>query len=283
MESKNQSLSLDVKSAIAAKNPKLAKHIPSFIITYLKNLIHQDDMNSLLLNNANKTGVYFATGILNDMNVKEKIKFVNKDTINPNGRYIFVSNHPLGGLDGMVLISTLGSLLNNNIKFVVNDILMNIKPLEPIFVPVNKHGSMNKDYGNAISNAFASGTNILYFPAGLCSRLINGNITDLEWKNSFLKQAIKYNRDIVPIYFGGKNSSRFYKIANFRKKLGIKFNIEMILLPKEMMLQKNSIFDVVIGEPIPIGKLIEKREQGVSFNVLCKNIRDISYNLKKYL
>ncbi len=283
MESKKQSLSLDVKGALASKNPKLAKYTPSFIISFLKKLIHQDEMNFLLHNNASKTGVDFASGILYDMNVKENIKFVNKESINLKGRYIFVSNHPLGGLDGMILISKLGELLDNNIKFVVNDLLMNIKPLEPIFVPVNKHGSMNKDYGNAISDAFASDANILYFPAGLCSRLIHNEIVDLEWKNSFLKQAIKYNRDIVPIYFGGKNSNRFYKIANIRKKLGLKFNIEMILLPKEMMLQKNRIFDVVIGTPIPIEKLIEERNNGKSLNAICKQIRELSYNLKKYL
>ena len=283
MESQNQSLSLDVHSALKAKNAKLAKYTPSFIISLIKKLIHQDEMNSLLHNNATKTGVDFATGILKDMNVKENIKFVNKDSILENHRYIFVSNHPLGGLDGLVLISNLGELLNKNIKFVVNDILMNIKPLEPIFVPVNKHGSMNKDYGATIANTFSSNTNILYFPAGLCSRLINNEITDLAWKNSFLKQAIKYNRDIVPVYFGGRNSKFFYKFSKIRKKLGIKFNIEMILLPKEMMRQKNRIFDVVIGEPIPIGKIIEERENGKSLNAICNEIRQESYNLKKFI
>ena len=142
---------------------------------------------------------------------------------------------------------------------------------------------MNRDYGATIANTFSSNTNILYFPAGLCSRLINNEITDLAWKNSFLKQAIKYNRDIVPVYFGGRNSKFFYKFSKIRKKLGIKFNIEMILLPKEMMRQKNRIFDVVIGEPIPIGKIIEERENGKSLNAICNEIRQVSYNLKKFI
>jgi putative hemolysin len=146
-----------------------------------------------------------------------------------------------------------------------------------IFVPVNKHGSMGKNYGERIHNAYASDAQMLHFPAGLCSRLIDGKITDLEWKRNFIKQAKRYNRDIVPVYFGGRNSNFFYRLAKIRKMLGIKFNFEMIFLPDEMFRQKNSIFDVVIGEPIPISSIDSTR----TLDQWCQEIREKCYKLKE--
>ena len=136
---------------------------------------------------------------------------------------------------------------------------------------------MGKEYGERIHNAYASDDQILYFPAGLCSRLIDGQITDLEWKKNFIKQAKRYNRDIVPIYFGGQNSNFFYRLAKIRKFLGIKFNIEMIFLPDEMFRQKNSIFEVIIGEPVPISSI----DSSKSLDEWCKVIREKCYELKQ--
>jgi putative hemolysin len=153
---------------------------------------------------------------------------------------------------------------------------MNVVPMRNLFVPVNKHGKMGKDYGQMIHDAYASDAQMLYFPAGLCSRLIKGEITDLAWKRNFIKQARKYNRDIVPIYFSGQNSKFFYRLAKIRKALGIKFNIEMIFLPDEMFKQKNAIFDVTIGEPIPISSI----DSSKTLDEWCMEIRNKCYRLK---
>ncbi len=282
MGSTKQHLSIDIDKVIASKSSSLAKYTPKFLINWIKRIVHQDELNQMLEYNADKEGAEFAKGTLKYLNASAKITFLDKESLNKNGRYIFVSNHPLGGLDGLILINELGSIMGD-IKFVVNDILMNIKPLESIFVPVNKHGKMSRHYGELINNAYSSNSQILYFPAGLCSRLINGKITDTPWQKNFLRQALKYNRDIVPIYFGGKNSSFFYKLSKFRKKVGIKFNIEMIFLPDEMIRQKNSIFDVVIGKPIKIEQLRKEQKEGKKLEMLCSSIREISYNLKKHI
>lgn len=282
MGSTKQHLSIDIDKVIASKSSSLAKYTPKFLINWIKRIVHQDELNQILEYNADKEGAEFAKGTLKYLNASAKITFLDRESLNKNGRYIFVSNHPLGGLDGLILINELGSIMGD-IKFVVNDILMNIKPLESIFVPVNKHGKMSRHYGELINNAYSSDSQILYFPAGLCSRLINGEITDTPWQKNFLRQALKYNRDIVPIYFGGKNSSFFYKLSKFRKKVGIKFNIEMIFLPDEMIRQKNSIFDVVIGKPIKIEQLRKEQKEGKKLEMLCSSIREISYNLKKHI
>ena len=162
----------------------------------------------------------------------------------PDGRYIFVSNHPLGGPDGIILISFLGTRYPE-LKFPVNDLLLNLKNLNNIFLPVNKHGAQAKDAVSALEDAYAS-----MFPAGLVSRKQQGIIQDLEWQKSFVSKAIQHRRDIVPIFIDGRNSNFFYNLANFRKKIGLKANIEMLYLPDETFKQRNRTFTLYIGQPI---------------------------------
>jgi putative hemolysin len=276
MESINKDLFIDIDAVIASKSKRLAKFTPKFVVNWVKRIVHQDELNEILKFSNGAIDVEFADKVLLWLNAKSNVKFINRESLRSDGRYIFVSNHPLGGLDGLILIASLGKIFGK-IKFVVNDLLMHILPMRNIFVPVNKHGSMGKDYGERIHNAYASDAQMLYFPAGLCSRLIDGKITDLEWKRNFIKQAKRYNRDIVPVYFGGRNSNFFYRLAKIRKMLGIKFNFEMIFLPDEMFRQKNSIFDVVIGEPIPISSIDSTR----TLDQWCQEIREKCYKLKE--
>ena len=249
MDSENNILSVDIEKVIRGKSQKLADRLPRFVLNYIKKTIHQDEINRLLLENREYTGVEFASHILKDLDVSYRVHFSGKRPA-PDGRYIFVSNHPLGGLDGMILISYIGSSFGD-VKFIVNDLLMYIRPLAPVFVPVNKYGRMRHDNTRMFQETFDSDSQILYFPAGLCSRLIKGKVTDLDWKKTFVTKAIESRRDIIPMFFSGENSRRFYRLANLRKKLGIKVNIETFLLPDEMFRKKGSTFDLYIGEPIP--------------------------------
>ena len=249
MDSESNILSVDIEKVIRGKSQKLADRLPRCVINYIKKIIHQDEINRLLLENREYTGVEFATHILKDLDVSYRVHFSGKRPA-PDGRYIFVSNHPLGGLDGMILISYIGSSFGD-VKFIVNDLLMYIRPLAPVFVPVNKYGRMRHDNTKMFQETFDSDSQILYFPAGLCSRLIKGKVTDLDWKKTFVTKAIESRRDIIPMFFSGENSRRFYRLANLRKKLGIKVNIETFLLPDEMFRKKGSAFDLYIGEPIP--------------------------------
>ena len=249
MDSESNILSVDIEKVIRGKSQKLADRLPRFVLNYIKKTIHQDEINRLLLENREYTGVEFASHILKDLDVSYRVHFSGKRPA-PDGRYIFVSNHPLGGLDGMILISYIGSSFGD-VKFIVNDLLMYIRPLTPVFVPVNKYGRMRHDNTRMFQETFDSDSQILYFPAGLCSRLIKGKVTDLDWKKTFVTKAIESRRDIIPMFFSGENSRRFYRLANLRKKLGIKVNIETFLLPDEMFRKKGSAFDLYIGEPIP--------------------------------
>ena len=272
MEPENNILSVDVEKVIRGKSRKLAERLPRFVIEYIKRTIHQDEINRLLYKNREYTGVDFATHILQDLDVTYNVHFTGASRPTPGGRYIFVSNHPLGGLDGMILISYIGSSMGD-VRFIVNDLLMYIKPLAPVFVPVNKYGRMRHDNTRLFQETFDSDAQVLYFPAGLCSRLIDGEITDLEWKKTFVTKAIESRRDIVPMFFSGENSRRFYRLANLRKRLGVKFNIETFLLPDEMFRKKGTSFDLYIGEPVPYTSLTGEH----SHKEWCDIIRKYSY------
>lgn len=239
---------IDVEKVIASKSPRLLKALPKFIVRYLKRIIHQDEINKFLDEHGNKQGVEFITEILKMMNVTYTVEGL--ENIEPNGRYLFASNHPLGGLDGIILIHSLGQKFQE-VKFPVNDLLMHVTQLHTVFIPVNKHGTQSSQNAKMLEDAYASSTQILYFPAGLCSRKQNGKIEDLEWKKSFISKSIKHQRNVVPVYFSGRNSSFFYNLSRLRTFLGVKANIEMLYLVDEMFKQKGKNITVKIGKPIP--------------------------------
>jgi len=239
---------IDAEKVLFSKNPALAKTVPSFVINYLKKIVHQDELNELLKECGHLKDSEFIEAGLKFLNIRYKA--YGQENIPERGRYIFVSNHPLGGLDGLVFIHEISKHFRD-LKFPVNDILMNIENLSGIFLPVNKHGSQAKFAAAKIEEAYASDSQILYFPAGLCSRKKRGLIKDLEWHKSFITKAIQHKRDIIPAYFSGRNSNFFYNLSNLRNFIGIKANIEMLYLPDEMFRQKDKEIKLIFGKSIP--------------------------------
>ncbi len=241
-------LRIDVEQVLYSKNPALKKAVPGFLIRYLKRIVHQDELNEFLAKEGHLRDAEFIEAGLKYFNIKYNVYC--RENIPREGRYFFVSNHPLGGLDGLVFISELSKYFRD-LKFPVNDILMNIKNLSGIFVPINKHGSQGKEAVRMIEDAYVSDCQILYFPAGLCSRKKRGIISDLKWHKSFISKAVQHKRDIVPAFFSGRNSDFFYNLSNIRNFLGIKANIEMLYLADEMFRQKGKEINLVFGKPIP--------------------------------
>jgi len=241
-------LLIDVKQTIASKSKKLANSLPRFVIRWIEKLIHQDAMNRFFTQHKHEPPIEFANSVLEKF-AQASIAVTNEEKMPKEGRYIVVSNHPLGAIDGLAMISLIGKY-RSDIKFPVNDLLMAITPLHGIFIPINKHGNNSMNAAKELHIAFSSNDLIIYFPAGLCSRKIKGKIQDLEWKKTIIQKAKEYQRDIIPAYFEGKNSKRFYRVANLRKWLGIKTNLEMLLLPDEMTRQKGNTFTVTFGDPV---------------------------------
>lgn len=260
---------IDIEALFASKNARLGKLIPGFVLSYLKRITHQEEINGYIWRNRDKTGLPFVDAILQEFGVGVEVTDARKSNgsaetdpsarnrpalmpgplIPVTGRYIVAANHPLGGLDGMALMHALGKI-RPDIVFPVNDLLMNVPGLRPLFIPINKHGK-NTENARIIDETFASGKLVLYFPAGLVSRKIKGEIRDLEWKHTFIKKAKRYHRDVIPVYIAGKNSNWFYNLALWRKRLGIKANIEMLYLVDEMAKQLGKTISLTIGDPIP--------------------------------
>jgi len=244
----NDILQLDVEKILYSRNPALKKVVPRFIVRYLKRIVHQVELNEFLRIAGNRRDAEFIKAGLEFFRISYKA--TGTENIPASGRYIFVSNHPLGGLDGLVFIYEL-SKYYKSLKFPVNDILMTIKNLSGVFLPINKHGSQEREAVRLIEEAYASGSQILYYPAGLCSRKKKGVIRDLQWHKSFISKSIQYKRDIVPAFFSGRNSNFFYNLSNFRNFLGIKANIEMLYLVDELFKQKGKEINLIFGKAIP--------------------------------
>lgn len=234
---------------------KVSRFLPRFATGWLEKIVCQDRLNELLEAGWPAEGSEFASRVLDEMGIT--LETAGTERVPDGSRVVFASNHPLGGLDGIALIKVLGKRYGDGkVRFLVNDLLMNVEPLRPVFLPINKYGSQGRAAAAAINAAYASDAQILVFPAGLVSRLgEGGKIADLKWQKAFVAKAIEYGRDIVPVRFEGLNSMRFYRTARLRSRLGLKVNIEQALLPSELCRAEGKRFRIIFGEPIPNERL----------------------------
>ncbi len=276
-DDKSSAPHIDLGAVLASKLGRRARFVPKWLVRYLERVICADRLNAISDNNHGKRGAEFCRGVLADLNVK--VTGTGKDKLpdKSHRRILIVSNHPLGGLDGLALIDFFESYFGGQVYFVVNDMLMAIEPLTDVFVPVNKHGAQSRTAAKAIEDVLASDNPVLIFPAGLVSRLgDDGTICDLEWKKMFVNKAVEYQRDIIPVFFSGENSRFFYKFARLRKRSGIKLNIEMVRLPREVFEQENGNFNIVCGDTISWRQL----SHGAQAAATAQRIKQIVYSLK---
>lgn len=250
--SKREPQILDLEKVIASKSGKKARRYPKFLIRWFKKFIHLDFINEYL--KEGYLGVEFCEHCIEYLGAELEIH--GMENLPKDGRlYTFVSNHPLGAIDGVTLGALIGRAYDEKIKYLMNDLLMNLKGMAPLGIPINKLGGQARNLPKLVSEAYHSDNQMLVFPAGLCSRKIDGKISDLPWTKSFVKLSKETGRDIVPIHFEGENSKRFYRIANLQKKLGLKLNIAMLLLPDEMYRSTGRKYKITFGKPIPISSL----------------------------
>lgn len=267
---------IDIDAILRSKMGSKAKWVPGFLVSYLKRIVHQDWLNEFILLEGDKVGVPWIKDCLEFCDIKLKVEGLENLPDDSDGRrFTFVSNHPLGGPDGLALGLIMGEHYNGRIKYLVNDLLMNLSGLAPLFVGINKTGKLSRDFPRMVEAVFNSDNHVIMFPAGICSRKINGVIQDLDWKKTFVTKSVETHRDIIPIHFGGRNSDFFYRLANITKALGIKFNIAMLYLVDELYKNQHKEFVIKIGKPIPYEKFT-KEKTPVQWAAL---VRDIVYKL----
>ena len=243
----NNEFTIDIGEIISRRLG--GRRLPSFMVKWLRDFIHEDFLNEYL--QQGRMGVDFCTGTVEYLNVDLDVKGLENLPLDDGRCYTFVSNHPLGAIDGVTLGSIIGQHYHGRIKYLVNDLLMNLKGLAPLCVPVNKLGGQSRGFPAQVEAVFNSTDHVIMFPAGLCSRLIDGKVHDLPWKKTFITKSIQTQRDIIPVHFIAENSPRFYRIALWCKRLGLKFNLAMAFLPDEMYRSRGKRFEVRFGKPIP--------------------------------
>ena len=268
---------IDIDEILRSKAGPKAKRIPRFIVAWLKRRLHQDQVNDFLRIIGDKEGVPWLKGCLDFLDTKLEVKGLENLPSDADGRrFTFVSNHPLGGQDGVALGYVLGTHYDGRIKYLVNDLLMFLPGLAPLCIPINKTGKQSRQFPAMVAAGFSGDDHILMFPAGLCSRRRHGVIRDLPWNKTFITKSVQHQRDVVPIYFSGRNSNKFYTIANICKMFGLKFNLAMLYLVDELFKNQHKTFEVHIGRPIPWQTFDRSR----TATQWAAYVQDIVYQLK---
>lgn len=272
----SEKMLIDIDAILASKAGKKARYVPRFLVSYLKKIAHQEELNGFLENEQDRYGVEFIEDFFRFFDNSFEVEGI--ENLPSEGWHTFVSNHPLGAIDGMGLGMILGRHYDEKIKYLVNDLLMNIPQLKSLFIPINKTGRQAKNLPRQVDEAFKSENHILMFPAGICSRRTNGVIRDLEWKKTFITKSVQTQRSVVPIHFDGRNSDFFYNLANINKMLGFKFNIAMLYLADEMFKNRGQKFKVTIGKPIA-WETFDKSKTPAEW---AQYVQDVVYSLKRH-
>ena len=243
---------IDIDQILRSKMGNKANRVPSFVRSWLRKILHQDEVNSFLWRSRDKVGVEWLEECVRYLEMTLQVEGRENLPDKDDGRlYTFVSNHPLGGQDGVALGALIGRHYDGRFKYLVNDLLMNLPGLAPLCIPINKTGGQSRNFPAMVKAGFASDHHMLMFPAGVCSRKIKVEIHDLPWKKTFSAKSVETHRDVVPIHFSGRNSDRFYRIANICKTFNLKFNVAMLFLVDEMYRNVHKTFRIAIGKPIP--------------------------------
>jgi len=243
---------VDIKKILRDKLGKKARWVPGPLVWWLKRIVHEDQVNEHLWNARDLKGTPWLKATLDFLKVSIKVQGMeNLPAKDDPRRYTFVSNHPLGGIDGVAIGSVIGEYYDDNFRYLVNDLLMNLPGLAPLCIPINTTTKKSRSFPQIVEAGFQGDTHILIFPAGLCSRKRNGVIHDLEWKKTFITKSVETHRDVVPIYFEGRNSNFFYRLSNISDRYVKKVNIAMLFLADEMFKNTGHTFTISIGKPIP--------------------------------
>lgn len=270
-------LQLDLKAILRERVPRrIGRWIPGFLVGGLERLICQNGLNSLLRSVFPAEGSAFSAGLLRELDIK--VEVCGLENLRGRKRLVFASNHPLGGMDGITLVKMLGEAYGDeNVRVLVNDMLMHVEPLAGVFLPINKYGAQARGSARKINETYAGTQHICVFPAGLVSRLgADGTVRDLEWQKAFVAKALEYDRAVVPVRFEALNAMSFYRFARLRKRLGLKVNIEQALLPRQIFNARGKRFRVVFGEAMEASEL---RSGGKSATAIAAEIRDKVYSL----
>lgn len=239
-------LQLNVESMMRRK---MGRKPSWLLVRFFSWFVKEDWFNKIFIRIGNRKGVDFMVKAIEELDIKLVVSGL-ENLPSSGERCVFACNHPLGGADVLAAVSVVGPSYPEGLVIPANDILMALSPIREMLIPVNKLGGQSRLLLQNINDSFASAKQIMFYPSGKVSRLEHGIIRDDVWAKNFICKAVEFNRSIVPVHIEGRNSWFFYTLANLRKKLGVRFNIEMMRLPREVYYQCGRTLRVTIGKPI---------------------------------
>lgn len=244
---------------------------------FLKKLTKMDTLNDIYNGGKGQDCIPFLNYLIEAMNVDYEIHEEDLKRIPKTGPFILISNHPLGGLDGIILMH-LVSKIRPDFKIMGNFLLHKIKPLEPMVIAVNPFET-RKDAYNSLNGMRDSlrllqeGGGLGIFPAGEVSyRDDEGRILDREWQDAAIKLIKKAKVPVVPMFFRAKNSQMFYRLAKLHPDL------QTALLPSEMVKKRTRPIQIRIGKPI----LLKQQHEHESLEEYKDFLRRKTYMLSSY-
>ena len=228
----------------------------TFLGWTLMRVIRISDINKVYDKHKHLEGLDFVNALLDEYEIKFDIPEEDLRRIPKTGPFITISNHPLGGIDGILLLKLLLEHRPDS-KIIANFLLQRIAPMKPYIMPVNpfedKKGVQSSIGGfKASLQHLKNGMPLGIFPAGEVSTYKDGKlIVDKPWEEAAMKLAKHANVPIVPIYFHAKNSQIFYRLAKMSDTL------RTAKLPSEVLSQKERLIKVRIGKPISVKDQVE--------------------------
>ena len=225
--------------------------IGTFIGWLLMKLLKISTINNVYNRNKHLSDLEFLNALLDEFQIKFEIPDEDLKRLPKKGAYITISNHPLGGIDGILLLKLMLEQ-RSDFKIIANFLLHRIEPLKPYIMPVNPFDD-RKDIKSSITGFKNSilhlrdGKPLGIFPAGEVSTYRDGKlVVDKPWEDAAMKLVKKAEVPVVPIYFHAKNSKLFYKLSK------ISDTFRTAKLPSEVLTQKRRIIKVRIGKPISV-------------------------------
>ncbi len=267
---------IDIDRILRSKMGGKARWVPRPLVNWLRRIAHQDMVNEFLWENRDKVGTEWLEACVDYLKMTLHVDGMENLPPKDDGKlYTIVSNHPLGGIDGVALGAIIGRHFDSKFRYLVNDILLNLPGLAPLCIPINKTGKQSRSFPQMVRDGFESDNHMMMFPAGICSRRQkDGEIRDNAWTKTFVQKSVEYQRDVIPIHFSGKNSNFFYRLAAFSDRF-LNFNLAMLFLVDEMYKNVGNTFDVKIGKPIP-WQTFNKKKSAVEW---AKFVQDKVYSL----
>lgn len=265
---------IDLEQLILERYPN--KKLPKFVIRLLEKVLCIDKINQLFASAEGKRNLEFIDVCMSNLNLRCNV--VGAENLPEQNRpLIFVSNHPQGGVEAICLAHILGHRYDGRIKFYANEFLTSLEPLKELFLPIYKQRQQNKENSKTIAEFYETDNHLITFPAGVTSYRAKGKIIDHEWRKSFIFTAIRYQRDVVPLYFEASNSNLFYCIENFRKLIHSPINFEVVLFAREFFKQQGNTFTLFVGKPINWQTFTSQK----SAKEWTQEVRKIVYGLAK--